>query len=70
VVESGGDPGCLGSEVAGRWARANQSAISIAGMAWAASDTCATFQGGGDVRQTNDAWLRTIFERRPWLRIP
>jgi hypothetical protein len=70
TVESGGDPGCLGSEVSGRWATPDPSAISFAGMAWAAADTCTTFQSEGDVRQTNDAWLRTVFESRPWTRIP
>jgi WD40 repeat protein len=69
-VESGGDPGCIGSEVSGRWATADQSAISLAGLAWAATDSCATFQTEGDVRQTNDAWLRTIFESPHWIRIP
>jgi WD40 repeat protein len=68
-VESGGDPGCLGSEIAGRWAT-GPSAISFEAMAWAANDSCVSFQLGGDVRQTNDAWLRTIFESRPWIRVP
>jgi WD40 repeat protein len=70
TVESGGDPGCLGSDVSGRWATTDPSAISFASMAWTATDTCATFQSEGDVGQTNDAWLRTIFESRPWIRIP
>ena len=70
VMETGGDPGCVGSEVAGRWATADQSTISFSGTAWAATDSCATFQSEGDVRQTNDAWPRTIFESGRWIRIP
>ena len=70
VMETGGEPGCLGSELSGRWALTDDFAISLASMAWPAKDPCYSFQTEGDVGQTNDAWLRTIFESRPWTRVP
>ena len=58
-----GDPACFGTELSGRWTQEGESAISFAEMTFPATGSCGP-------QDRNDAWLRTIFEARPWARVP
>jgi hypothetical protein len=59
-----GDSACFGAEISGRWTLQGQSGIAFAGM------TFPPITGSCGPQDRNDAWLQTIFEAGPWVRIP
>jgi WD40 repeat protein len=67
-----GEPACFDTEVSGRWTLRDASHVSFFEVSSPATDPCWA-KGFGDLGppvEVNEAWLRTVFESRPWMRIP